>query len=289
MIVYLDGQFVPAAEARVSVFDRGYLFGDGIYEGLRAASGSVVALRAHIERMRQGLAECRIGFDAEQLGPLSERLLERTKLDDAFLYWQVTRGVPRTISGNTSSLRSRIVESGEYRPTVLGFAGPLPALAAYVTPQERSASLVPDTRWSRGHIKSISLMGGVLAAYDAAETGGTEAILVRDGLVTEAVATNVFASIRGRIATPPLEGRSILAGVTRRLLLDADPTIEVRDITADELRLADEIMLAGTATMVVSITRLDGQPVGSGRPGPAGNRLLGTLVKAIERDIAATV
>jgi D-alanine transaminase len=287
VIVHLNGKLVGAESARVSPFDRGFLFGDGVYEGLRAADGVIVALGAHVERMRQGLAEARIhGFDVDALGELSAQVLDANGLADAFVYWQVTRGAPPIGRANAVELRSRAPAAGSLTPTVLGFAGALPPVRTYVEPRTRSAIVRPDDRWTRGHIKSISLMGGVLAAYDAVEQGAEEPLLVRDGCVTEGVATNLFASIGGSIVTPPVGEGRILDGVTRRLLLGAEPSIRVAPIAEADLLRAEEIMLVGSATMLVSITRLNGRPVGDGGPGPQARRLLATLVGAIERDIA---
>ena len=281
MFVHLNGNLVPAGEARVSPFDRGYLMGDGIYEGLRAPSGRVIALDRHAERMRAGLGEARIeGFDPESLGAMTDELLRANRLEEAFVYWQVTRGAPEA----KPPFRTRIPPAG-MRPTVFGFAAPVESVASWNEPGVKKASVRPDTRWTRGHVKSISLMGGVLAAIEAHEFGDDDAILVRDGLVTEGVSTNVFLSVGGRTVTPALESAPMLAGVTRALILDEDPDIEVRPVTEDELRRADEIMLAGTLTMVAGISTLCGKPVGDGgAPGPASRSLLAALQRAIRKD-----
>lgn len=288
MRVYLNGEFVDAANARVSVFDRAFLFGDGVYEGLRSFDGVVVGLGAHVERMRAGLEETRIqGFDVSELGALSARLLEANGLRDAFLYWQVTRGAPSRF-GDGAAVRSRApAASAGFAPTVFGFCYELPGLESYVEPVERSAAVRPDMRWTRGHIKSVSLMGGVLASLEAIEENADDAILVRDGWVTEGTATNVVISKGGCLYTPPLGGGAILAGVTRRLILEEDSSVESRPISEEELRGADEVMLVGTSTMVVSVTRLDGKRVGSGKVGPGARSLLGSLVRAIRKDVGA--
>lgn len=281
MRVHLNGQLVSAAEAKVSAFDRGFLMGDGVYEGLRATGGRVIALDRHIDRMRAGLGEARIrGFDPEALGPLTDELLRANSLNEAFVYWQVTRGAPPS----TPPFRTRIPPA-DMRPTLFGFASPVEPVSSWISPSVKRASVRPDTRWRRGHLKSISLMGGVLAAIEAHEFGDEDAILVRDGLVTEGSSTNVFLSIHGRLVTPSLESAPMLAGVTRAMLLEEDPSIEVRPVTEEELRRADEIMLAGTLTMIASISTLCGRPVGDGRaPGPAARALLDTLVRAIRND-----
>ena len=218
---------------------------------------------------------------------MSIGLLEANKLADAFVYWQVTRGTPRVTGATALELRARAPKSGALRATVVGYATALPPLSEYVEPRTRSAFVRQDDRWHRGHVKAISLMGGVLAAYEAHEAGAEEPILIRDGVVTEGVATNVLAVIDGEVRTPPVGGGRLLEGVTRRLLLEAEPGIRVAPISENELRRASELMLVGSATMLVSVTTLDGRPVGDGRPGPESRRLLAALVGAIERDVAA--
>lgn len=287
MFVHLNGKLVPAPEARVSPFDRGYLMGDGIYEGLRATRGRVIAMDRHADRMRSGLAETRIeGFDPDRMAPLTDQLLRANDLEEAFVYWQVTRGAPDP----RPPFRTRIPPEG-MRPTVFAFASPVEAVSAWTRPSVKRASIRPDTRWLRGHIKAISLIGGVLAAIEAHERGDDDAVLVRDGLVTEGVSTNVFLSLGGRIVTPALDSAPMLAGVTRALILEQDPSIEVRPVTEDELRRADEVILAGTLTMIASITTLDGRPVGRGEgvgaPGPAACALLQILHEAIRKDAAS--
>ncbi len=279
---------MPAAEAKVSPFDRAFMFGDGVYEGLRAVGGVVAGLGAHEERMAAGLAESRIdGFDPASLGEIAGGLLHANGLKDAFIYVQASRGAPRLDGAGTAELRARAPRRGALTPTVFGFASALPAVSTYTVPKPRSAAVRPDTRWLRGHIKAISLMGGVLAAYEAIEAGAEEPILERDGFLTEGVATNVLVNLGGEVVTPPVAGGTILSGVTRRLLLEAEPSIRVRPVSVEELRRADEVMLLGTATMVVSIVELDGAPVGAGAPGPVASRLLRRLVEALEQDVAS--
>jgi len=283
VIVYLNNRLVPHEEATVSVFDRGFLFGDGVYEGLRTSRGVVIGLDRHCARMRAGLDEARIrGFDTNRVGPLVDELLAATGLSDAFVYIQVTRGVPAD-----PAARARVPKPGT-PPTVFAYATPVTPVDQCRVPESRTAALRPDTRWTRGHLKSISLLGGVLAAIEASEAGADDAIMHRDGLVTEGTATNVFAAINGRIVTPALACAPMLAGVTRALLMDADPEIEERPVSVEELKRADEIMLVGTRTMVAWVSTLDGAPVGNGAardPGPHAQRLLDLLRSAIERDV----
>lgn len=282
MILYCNDEWVGAQDAKVSVFDRGFLFGDGVYEGLRAFDGLIVDLPRHIRRMEKGLAELRIeGFDPRRLAALSAEILHRNGLQDAFVYWQVTRGAP----GTGEAVRTRL-PAWQSRPSLMGFAIPSKPLSEHTTPATVTAATVPDTRWTRLHVKSIALSANIVGAIEAQEQGAGEAIFIRDGLVSEATASNVFAVIGGKVVTPQLGVPPMLEGVTRALLLDADPAIEVRPLRVEELREADEVMLVGSTAMVTTVTSLDGNTVGCGGVGPHARRLLGLLVGAIRADQA---
>ncbi|HYE63297.1 MAG TPA: aminotransferase class IV [Phycisphaerales bacterium] len=290
MLVHLDGQLLPHTEAKVSVFDRGFVFGDGIYEGLRAFDGHVVAMDRHIARMRAGLREARIDWDAAALAPLTAQLLAANKMDDCFIYWQVTRGTP----GPSDPVRAR--KPGSMRPTVFGYCSPTPPLATYEPPNlppTKSAVILEDTRWLRGHIKSIALMGGVLNVIEANERGHDDAVLVRDGLLAETTSANVVVVLpradgTAEIATPSLGSTSFLAGVTRDILLEEaarqELAISDRSVTTGELQRASEVIAVGTLTMITSITRLDGRELCGGKAGPVAVKLLKVLVDAISRE-----
>lgn len=282
VLVCLNGDIIPAEQARVSVFDRGFLMGDGIYEGLRAFDGSIVRADLHIRRMDAGLREARIAWDAARLGPMSRELLEANGLRDAFLYWQVSRGAPAP----GQPVRTR-VPAGEMRPTVFGYAVPAAPLGEYEHGRVpcKSAVTAEDTRWLRGRVKAVSLLGSVLGAVEASEAGAEDAIFVRGGVVAESTAANVIVALDGpagpEVVTPSLESAPILAGVTRDVLLACGAGIVERPVARAGLERATEVMLTGTLTMVTSIVRLDGKPVGDGRAGPVARRLLAELVEAI--------
>lgn len=276
MRVHLNGTLVDAADAQVSVFDRGFLLADGVYEGLRAEQGRVVALTQHLERMNAGFDALRIrGFDAAALREPTFELLRANGLKDAFIYWHVTRGAP----GHGPVARRRVPPE-DLVPTVFGFASPLPQLESYATPRTVSAELLEDSRWLRGQIKAVSLLGSVVAAIEASEAGCEEAVLHRDGLVTEGITTNVVAVFGDEVVTPTTRGASLLPGVTRALLL-RDLGVDERPISVEEIEVADEIMLIGTATVLISVVALGGRPVGStasGKPGPVACRLARRLI-----------
>lgn len=285
VIVHLNGKLVPAAQATVSVFDRGFLFGEGVYEGLRSFRSRILAMDKHIKRMQNGLAECRIDWDPARMVPLTEELLAANSMPDAFIYWQVTRGHPRP----GQPVRTRTPQ-GAMTPTVFGYCSSQPPIEKFTTPPMITCAVRPDTRWGRGHLKSISLLGGVLAAIEAQEAGAQDAIMVRDGLVTEGTASNVILAVPGpdgtmELVTPSLESVSILAGVTRALELERAPHIMSRPVMIDELSRAREIMLVGSTSMVTSVVELDGRPVGDGKAGPEAHRLLKVLVEIVKSDL----
>ncbi len=284
MIVHLDGELVPAEEARISPLDRGFIFGDALYEGLRATRGRVIALERHAGRLAAGLAESRIeGFDASaSLGEVCAGLLEANGLADAFLYVQVSRGAPRP----GAPPRER-VPHGLGPPTVFAYAVADEPIEAITEPRTTRGATVEDPRWTRGHIKSTSLMGNVLAVLEAADHGGAEPVLVRSGVVAEGAATNLFLARGGAIHTPSLDSAPMLHGVTRSLILEEEPSIVERPIPEADLRAADELILVGTRTCVASITHLDGEPVGDGTVGPAARRLLAALRRAVEADVGS--
>jgi len=212
MIVHLNGRLVPRDEAVIPVFDRGFIFGDALYEGLRAWDGHVVGLDHHIARLASGLAEARFeGFEAESLRPLTAELLDANGLTDAFIYWQVSRGAPAP----GSPVRERIPR-GLAGPTVFGYAEADVPLDTMTEPRRTTGVTMQDPRWARGHLKSASLMANVLAAFDAADHDGADPILLRGDTLAESAMTNVFIATGDRIATPALESAPILHGVTPR-------------------------------------------------------------------------
>lgn len=284
VIIHLNGSLLGHDQARVSPFDRGFLFGDSVYEGLRVFNGRVVGLDDHVRRMRAGLRECRIGWDPGRLGELSSQLLAANGLRDAFCYWQISRGAP----GPGQPVRSR-TPAGPMSPTVFGYCVSAAGLESYSEPLTCTAALVPDLRWHRGHVKSTSLMGNVLSCVSASEEGAHDVVFVRGELVAEGSASNVILALPdgegSRLVTPSLDSVSILDGVTRRFILRQDPLIEERPVRLRELERASEVILVGSTAMVTSVLRLGEKVVGDGRIGPQARRLMGLLVDAIAEDV----
>ncbi len=284
MLCYLNGAFLPVDQASVSVLDRGFLLGDGVYEALRAFGGVAIAMDRHVRRLRESLEAVGIDYPAEQLATLTDELLARGGVGDAFVYWQFTRGVPAP----NQPWRTR-TPSGAMTPTVFGVAAPVVGLSALVAPATVRVRLCADQRWRRGLIKSISLMGNVLAAMEAGENGAAEAIMCAGkgdkARVTEACASNVIIVKNGRLATPSLDHGDILAGITRARVLDTAPEVEERDVTVGELLAADEVLFCGTTSLVSSVTHIDGKPVGSGASGPWAGELYARLIRATREEV----
>jgi D-alanine transaminase len=280
--VYLNGDYVAKERALISVDDRGFTFGDGIYEGVRAIRGRLFEWDAHAARMTRGLAGLRIGFAPDQvaaLGAVCERLLRDNALVDgeAFLYLAVTRGAAPRAHGFPPAATP---------PTVFVSA------TRFVVPRElrqRGGAAITheDLRWARCDWKTLNVLGSVLARQAAIEAGAFEAILVRDGVVTEGAATSVFAVIEGVIRTHPA-GHRILPAVTRDVVIAcaAERGLALRDeaVTAAELRGAAEIFVCGSTTDVTPIVTLDGAPVAGGTPGP----ITRGLQEALEARLYAT-
>jgi len=266
-IAYLDGEFSPLEDIRISPLDRGFLFADGVYEVVPVYGGRLLRRDAHLERLARSLEAVRIEDPLGVSGwcALLDALVERNGGGDQAIYFQVTRGAaPRDHAFPASA-----------RPTVFAMTRMRPG-EPDTTPLE--AITRPDIRWGRCDIKSVALLPNVLARQEAAEASVSEAILIRDGAVTEGTATNVFVVDGERVRTPP-RGPSILGGITRELLLELmqEARVECREATVSEaeLRAADEVWVSSSTKEVLSVVRLDGAPVGNGVPGPVWQQVHG--------------
>jgi D-alanine transaminase len=279
-IVYVNGAFVPRAEARVSVEDRGFVFGDGVYEVLRIINGRPFAARFHNERLRRSLEGIRItlaGKDSpESLTEIGRQLLAENGLlqGEATLYMQVTRG---------ATTRAHNFPPPEIQPTVY-------ISVARFTPYSElardgaSAITHPDLRWGRCDLKTLNLLPNVLASQTAKERGTFEAMLIRDGVVTEGTKTNFFGVVGGTLRTHPCDDhilpgitRSILRELARELNIDLDET----PIQASEIPQLNELFLSGTTTDVMPVVTLDNQPVGNGKPGELTRKLQRVLAESL--------
>ncbi|MFO1363054.1 MAG: D-amino acid aminotransferase [Burkholderiales bacterium] len=268
-IVYLNGEYLPLAEARIPVLDRGFIFGDGVYEVIPAYGRRLFRLREHLARLEHSLRAVRIAspFDAAGWTALLESVVARNAWDDQSVYLQVTRGVaPRT----------QEFPKGDVRPTVFVMASAL----KMPTPEQRANGVAvvtrDDYRWRRCDIKSVSLLANCLLRQEAEDAGAAETVLVRDGNVKEASTCNVFLVKDGVILNPPKDNL-ILHGITFDLALElaraAGIPVATREVRREELYAADEVWLSSSAREVLPVTTVDGRRVGSGRPGPLYARM----------------
>jgi D-alanine transaminase len=280
MIVYLNGQYLPENEALISPNDRGFVFGDGVYEVTRVVRGKSFRMDDHMERLRGSLRGLHLHLPPETLAAipaLHEELVARNNLQDSdtTVYLQITRGA--------APVRTHFFPSSEVAPTIFMSA------SLFVPARESlrrgvNAISVPDVRWQRCNLKTVNLLPNVLARQQAREAGADTALMHRDGVYTETPNANIFAVIDGVIRTYPLSNY-ILQGVTRNALMEfiAARGLPVREfaIGMDELFAASEVFVASTMSEVQAITEVDGKPIGDGRPGPVTRMLLADLHAAM--------
>ncbi|MGE5576203.1 MAG: D-amino-acid transaminase [Syntrophothermus sp.] len=266
--VFLNGEFVEHSQAKVSVEDRGFQFGDGIYEVIRCYNGRMFAVAPHLTRLVHGAGDIEIAlpYGVDKFAEIGEILLKENRVDSGIYYIQTTRGV---------AMRNHIFPDG-VEPTIVAMVWETKGVPPELRSDGCAAITVPDTRWGRCDIKSINLLPNVLAKEKAHRAGAYEAIFVRQGRwVSEASSSNVFAVLKGRLVTPPLD--NILPGVTREIVMNiaAENGIPVAEepISIDALRAADEVIITGTVTEVLPVVKIDGAPVAGGKPGPVAWRL----------------
>lgn len=267
-IVYLNGDFLPIEEARVPVLDRGFIFGDGVYEVVPVYGGRPFRWAQHLARLERSLDKVGIANPLDTAGwtTLVDMLVARHPWPDQFVYMQVTRGVAR---------RDHAYPKG-VAPTVFAMASEFPPVAPALLASGVSAISLPDERWLHCDIKSTSLLGNVMARQMAVEAGAAECVMFRDGFLTEGSASNIWVVRKGTVFGPPrdnlvLEG--IRYGLMGELCDRAGLPMELRRIVHAEVLAADELLLTSATKEVLAITELDGKPVGSGKPGPIWKRL----------------
>lgn len=274
---FLNGRWLALSEAQVSVLDRGFLFGDGIYEVVPVYSRKPFAWAEHLGRLQRSLAELSLAHataDVDWDG-IVQGLIERAPTDDQFIYLQVTRGVAR---------RDHSFPRPAVPPTVFAMVSPLKRPAASDRDVGLKAVRMPDQRWLRCDIKSVALLGNVLAREAAVAQGAHEAILFRDGLLTEGAASNIWVVRQGQLLSPPRSNR-LLAGIRMAILPRLAEAVgvpfESRAISEAEVVGADELLMSSATKEVLPITQLDGQAVGQGRPGPVFQALRAAYDDAI--------
>ena len=266
--VFLNGRLLPLEQASVSVLDRGFIFGDGVYELVPVYSRVPFRLDEHLARLERSLGEVRIRnpYSRAQWRGHIYGLVDTQGFDDQSIYFQVTRGAAK---------RDHAFPKG-VEPTVFMMASPLVNPPQEQVERGAAAISATDNRWLRCDIKSISLVGNVLLRQLSAETGAAETILFRDGMLTEASASNVFVVRRGVIQSPP-KSNLILAGITYDVVAELAQAnglpLEFKSISESDVRSADELWVTSSSKEVLAIVTLDGKTVGDGRPGPLFRRM----------------
>jgi len=267
-IVHLNGEFMPLAEARVPVLDRGFIFGDGVYEVIPVYSRHAFRLVEHLHRLQKSLDSIRLANPHSDAGwsQLVHDMIERNDGDDQSIYFQITRGVAKRAHEFPAQVK----------PTVFMMSTPL-----LTPPQEQidhgiACITGTDFRWLMCDVKSVALLGNCLLKQTAVDAGAAEIVLFRDGHLTEAAACNVLVVQDGVLLAPPKDNL-ILPGITYNVVLELAAAnqipLEMRAASEQEVRAAQEIWITSSTKEVLAVTRLDGAAVGDGKPGPLFRRM----------------
>jgi D-alanine transaminase len=273
-LCYLDGEFTPLRDAKISVLDRGFIFGDGVYEVVPVYDGAPFCFDEHMARLGRSLAELQIEnpLTLDEWRAIAMRLVAPDEATQA-VYFQVTRGV---------APRDHAMPQG-LRPTVFVMANPMKPVSDAVRAAGVACVSAADFRWQKGHIKSTSLLGAVLARQISVEAGATETIMFRDDWLSEASSSNVWIVKDGRVSGPPKDElvlTGIRYGLLERLCADQGIPFELRRIARDEVFGADELLLSSASKELLPVTTLDGRAIGNGRPGPIYERLYAAYQQA---------
>jgi len=271
-MIYLNGEWMPIEQARIPVLDRGFIFGDGVYEVIPSYSGRPFRLREHLARLKASLEGVRIAnpYSTDRWEELVRKIVAGNPWEDQGVYLQVTRGV---------APRDHAFPKG-VKPTVFMMANPLVTPPQKLRDQGVAAITVADNRWLRCDIKSVSLLANCLLRQSAVDAGAVESVLLREGRLTEGSASNIFLVKNAVIITPP-KTNFILPGITYDVVVELARAnripLEIRQVSEAELRDADELWLTSSTKEVLPISTLDGKPVGhgenAGKPGPVAARM----------------
>ena len=281
-MVFLNGKFMPVGEARVPVLDRGFIFGDGVYELVPVYSRIPFRMDEHLARLERSLAAVRIRnpYSRAEWRDIILQLIAKQPFEDQGVYFQVTRGVAK---------RDHAFPK-DAAPTVFLMSNPLVTPPQELVKRGASAVTAVDDRWLHCDIKSISLIGNCLLRQVSADAGAVETILFRDGSLTEASSSNVFVVRQGVILSPP-KSNLILPGITfdvvAELAQGAGLPLEFRAVAEAEVRGADEVWVTSSSKEVLAIVTLDGKPVGDGKPGPLFRRMHGLYQEFKQRVMRA--
>jgi D-alanine transaminase len=267
-IVYVNGEFNPQSEAKISVFDRGFIFGDGVYEVVPVINGKLVDKKYFLERLDRSLSEISIDWPCsqDQYIDVMEQLILKNKLTEGVVYSQVTRGIAER----------DFPFPKDTAPSLVAFTTVMTLLNNPAAETGIAVITTKDLRWKRRDIKSINLLGQCLAKEDAVSKGGAEGWMVEDGVVTEGVSSTAYIIKDGLIITRELSN-SILPGIRRRTLLEMakekNLAFEQRAFTVEEALSADEAFISSATTLALPVVSIDGKPVANGLPGPITTRL----------------
>ena len=268
-ISYLNGAFVPLQEARISPLDRGFLYSDGVYELMPVYGGRPFRFEAHADRLTRSLAGIKMEdpHTRSEWRDLLSTLITRNGGGNQYVYWQVTRGAE---FGRNHAPLPKIPR------TVFAFCAPLPVISAATLENGVACVTAQDTRWAQCDIKSVSLLANILLRQQAVDSNAAETILLKDGQLMEASSSAVHVVIDGVIVSPP-RSRQILPGTTRSAMEEVATTAGVSytsaPVSEKQLRAADEIWISAATREVQPVTKLDGKPVGTGKPGPVWQRV----------------
>ncbi len=267
-ICYLNGEYLPLDHASVPVLDRGFIFGDGIYEVIPVYAGKPFRLFHHLERLNNSLQAIRLNnpLTDDEWEVIIQQVINRNGDGDQSVYLQITRGVAKRDHGFP----------GDVQPTIFIMSNPFKPVEPELLQKGVAAITLDDIRWQYCHIKSIALLPNVLLRQQALEAGAAEAILLRNNEVTEGAASNVFIVLDGKILTPPKD-ECLLPGITRDLVVELAQSNrldwEERAVSRNELLRAEEIWVTSSTREILPVTRLNEQPVGNGKPGPVWHKM----------------
>jgi D-alanine transaminase len=267
-IAHFNGKLLPLDQISISPLDRGFIFGDGVYEVIPVYDGVPLRAREHFERLQRSMDEIQLTnpHSVDEWMKVTQDLLRHHPGDQA-VYIQVTRGAPQK--------RDHVIPKG-LQPTVFMMSNPMSTPSREAVENGVACVTSRDFRWEKCHVKSTSLLGNVLARQLSVDAGATETILFRDGNLTEASSSNVFVVKNGTVLAPPRDNL-ILMGITYDLVMqlarDGAVKLEQRQVSEEEVRNADEIWLSSSTKEVLAVTKLDGKPVGNGKPGAVFKRM----------------
>ncbi len=281
--VFVNGSYVPKQEATISVFDRGFIFGDGVYEVVPVIAGKMVDKAYFIERLARSLGELEIEWPCSRddvLAMLNE-LITRNALIEGMVYLQITRGIADRDFAFPADITSSIV----------AFSSELTLIDNPAARTGIPVMTTPDLRWKRRDIKSVNLLGQVLAKQNAVTRGGKEGWMIEDGVITEGVSSSAYIVKEQVIITRPLSNE-ILPGIRRRTLLELCEkegiTLEQRLFTLDEALAADEAFISSATTIVLPVVSIDGSTIGTGEPGPITQKLRSLYLARLKAEAGET-